>query len=122
VRLLENAAPKAFVRDAAGTLTSVEFVDGRSVPADLAIVAIGQSKRGDVATLFAGVEVDAKGLVKVEEATGRTGNAKVFAGGDALGGELVVTAVQDGKRAARGICKSLGIKVRPDAAMRAGHV
>jgi hypothetical protein len=37
------------------------------------------------------------------------------------GGELVVTAVQDGKRAARGICAALGIEIRPDSPMRAGH-
>ena len=64
---------------------------------------------------------DAKGCIVVDEATGRTGNPKVFAGGDALGGELVVTAAQDAKRAARAICALLGVTVRPDAAMNAGH-
>ena len=54
--------------------------------------------------------------------TGATGNPRVFAGGDAMhGGELVVTAVQDGKRAARGICAQLGIEPRPDSPMLAGH-
>jgi len=70
---------------------------------------------------FPGVALDEKGLVVVDAETGRTGNPKVFAGGDALGGELVVTAVQEGKRAARGICAALGVAVRPDAPMRAGH-
>jgi NADPH-dependent glutamate synthase beta subunit-like oxidoreductase len=41
-------------------------------------------------------------------------------GGDATGGELVVTAVQDGKRAARSIAKALGLAERLDAPMRAG--
>jgi NADPH-dependent glutamate synthase beta subunit-like oxidoreductase len=45
----------------------------------------------------------------------------VFAGGDALGGELVVTAVQEGKRAARAICAALGVRVRADCPMMAGH-
>lgn len=120
VRFLEKATPKSFVRKN-GKLTAVEFADGRTVPCDIAVVAIGQAKRGEFAARFAGVELTAKGLVKVDEATGQTGNPKVFAGGDALGGELVVTAAQDGKRAARGICKSLGIKVRPDSPMLAGH-
>jgi glutamate synthase (NADPH/NADH) small chain len=54
--------------------------------------------------------------------TGATGHPRVFAGGDAMrGGELVVTAVQDGKRAARGICAALGIDIRPGSPMRAGH-
>jgi hypothetical protein len=33
----------------------------------------------------------------------------------------VVTAAQDAKRAARAICATLGVTVRPDAAMNAGH-
>jgi NADPH-dependent glutamate synthase beta subunit-like oxidoreductase len=46
----------------------------------------------------------------------------VFAGGDAVrGGELVVTAAQDGKRAARAICSALGVAVRPGSPMLAGH-
>ena len=54
--------------------------------------------------------------------TGATGHPRVFAGGDAVhGGELVVTAVQDGKRAARGICAALGVTIRADAPLLAGH-
>ena len=66
--------------------------------------AIGQARLREIAAQFPGVTVDDKGLVVVDAATGRTGNPKVFAGGDALGGELVVTAAQEGKRAARAIC------------------
>jgi NADPH-dependent glutamate synthase beta subunit-like oxidoreductase len=44
----------------------------------------------------------------------------VWVGGDATGGELVVTAVQDGKRAARSIAKALRLAERLDAPMRAG--
>jgi glutamate synthase (NADPH/NADH) small chain len=58
----------------------------------------------------------------VDTATGATGHPRVFAGGDAVhGGELVVTAVQDGKRAARGICAALGVTIRADSPLRAGH-
>jgi len=37
-------------------------------------------------------------------------------------GELVVTAVQDGKRAARSIARALGIPERAEAPMKAGAV
>ena len=122
VRLIEGAVPKEFARDGGGRLTALVLEGGRQVSCDLAVVAIGQAKLRAVAALFPGVAVDEKGRIVVEEATGRTGNPKVFAGGDALGGELVVTAAQDAKRAARAICAALGVPVRPGAAMNAGHV
>ncbi len=69
-----------------------------------------------------GVAVDERGRVVADPETGRTGNPKIYAGGDALsGGELVVTAVQEGKRAARAIARALGLKIRVDAPMAAGH-
>lgn len=121
VRLVEGAVPKEFVRDGSGGLQALRLADGRELPADLVVVGIGQAKLRDLAGQLPGVALDDKGRVVVDEATGRTGNPKVFAGGDALGGELVVTAVQEGKRAARGICAALGVAVRQDAPMRAGH-
>ncbi len=121
VSLVERAVPKEFVRAAGGALKSLRLADGRELPADLVVLGIGQGKLRDVVSVFPGVVVDEKGLVVVDPATGRTGNPKVFAGGDALGGELVVTAVQEGKRAARGICAALGVAVRAESPMRAGH-
>jgi glutamate synthase (NADPH/NADH) small chain len=121
VRLVERAVPREFVRDAGGQLTALRLADGRELPADLVVLGIGQAKLRDLIARFPGVAVDEKGRVVVDEATGKTGNPKVFAGGDALGGELVVTAVQGGKRAARSICAALGLAVRPDSPMRAGH-
>ena len=121
VRLMERAVPKEFVRDSGGRLTGLALDGGRQVTCDLAVIAIGQAKLRELAGQFPGVASDAKGCIVVDEATGRTGNPKVFAGGDALGGELVVTAAQDAKRAARAICALLGVTVRPDAAMNAGH-
>ena len=122
VRLLEHAVPKEFVRGAGGKLVALRLADGRELAADLVVLGIGQAKLRDLIAQFPGVAVDEKGRVVVEPATGRTGNPKVFAGGDTLGGELVVTAVQEGKRAARGICAALGVAVRADSPMRAGHV
>jgi dihydropyrimidine dehydrogenase (NAD+) subunit PreT len=121
VHFLERAVPRAFARDAGGRLRALEFEDGRSLPVGLAIVAIGQTKRAELARSFAGVQVDARGRIVVDPASGATGHPRVFAGGDAIGGELVVTAAQDGKRAARGICAALGVAVRPDSPMLAGH-
>ena len=121
VRLIERAVPAAFVRDA-GRLAAIQLADGREFACDLAVVAIGQSKLRALLGSLPGVAVDAKGCAVVDAATGATGNPRVWVGGDAIGGELVVTAAQDGKRAARGIAASLGIAVRPDAPMNAGHV
>jgi len=122
VRLVERAVPAEFVRGKDGKLQALKLADGRTLGADLVVLSIGQARMSDLAKQFPGVAVDPKGLVMVDEGTGRTGNPKVFAGGDALGGELVVTAVQEGKRAARAICGALGVTVRPDAPMMAGHV
>jgi glutamate synthase (NADPH/NADH) small chain len=119
VRLVERAVPAGFVRGAGGKLEALRLADGRELPADLVVLGIGQAKLRELLTELPGVTADEKGRLVVDEATG---NPKVYAGGDALGGELVVTAVQEGKRAARGICAALGVSVRPDSPMRAGHV
>lgn len=121
VHFVARAVPKAFARDGSGRLTGIDLEDGRRLPADMAIVAIGQAKLVGTLRSVEGVEVDARGLIVVDQATGATGHPKIFAGGDALGGDLVVTAVQDGKRAARGICAALSVPVRPDSPMLAGH-
>jgi NADPH-dependent glutamate synthase beta subunit-like oxidoreductase len=50
------------------------------------------------------VKVDKKKLIKVDPKTGQTSVKGIFAGGDIVRGPaLVVTAVQDGKTAARAI-------------------
>ena len=121
VRLIERAVPAAFAREG-GRLTGVTLSDGRSFPCELAVVAIGQGRLRALLTAFPGVAVDDKGYARVDPATGATGHPKVWAGGDAIGGELVVTAAQDGKRAARAIARALGLPARPDAPMNAGHV
>ncbi|MEZ4258869.1 MAG: FAD-dependent oxidoreductase [Polyangiaceae bacterium] len=113
VRLVAHAQPVAFVRDAAGALTAVRVAEtdasgkpiaGKEyeIPCDVAAMAIGQAKLSGVAALFDGVATDAKGRVVVDAATRRTGNPKVFAGGDCVnGGKEVVNAVADGRNAAR---------------------
>jgi glutamate synthase (NADPH/NADH) small chain len=121
VRLVERAVPKEFLRDPGGRLVGVRLADGRELQAELAVVGIGQGRLRELVARFPGIELDERGCVRAEAATGRTGHPKVWAGGDILGGELVVTAVQEGKRAARDIARHLGIAVRPDSPMLAGH-
>ena len=122
VRLVERAVPKAFERSPDGTLTGIALEDGRVLAADLVLVAIGQAKAPDSVPAFPGVQRDAKGGIVADPLTGATGNPRVWAGGDAVGGgELVVTAVQDGKRAARAICAACAIAIDDDAPMMAGH-
>jgi len=120
VRLIERATPESFVRDG-GALKAIRLADSREFPCELAILAIGQGSMATLATSFPGVKADAKGRVQSEDGSGLTGNPRLWVGGDATGGELVVTAVQDGKRAARSIVRALGIEERSDAAMKAGH-
>ena len=113
VRLVENRQPAAVVREGGKVVgLKVKATDGGSeetLPADLIAVAIGQSRLTQLATALGGVELDEKGRVKVDDATCRTGNAKVYAGGDCVnGGKEVVNAAQHGKLAARAITASFG--------------
>jgi len=112
VRMLEHAIPVEFVRDGEGHLAAVRLArteGGKPVPGtewelpcDLAVLAIGQSKLRDIVQELPGVQLDKRGCVVVDEKTGQTGNAKVFAGGDCInGGKEVVNAVADGRNAAR---------------------
>lgn len=77
---------------------------------DLVLKAVGQEKQGStLSRLFPGIEVDSRGVIKRDPATGATSIPKVFAGGDCgNGGREVVNAVGEGKRAARGIHAMLG--------------
>lgn len=76
----------------------------RALEADLIVVAIGQSPLRAVAASFPGVECDASGGIVTDPRTGRTGNPKVYAGGDARnGGKEVVYAAAEGQTAAHAI-------------------
>jgi glutamate synthase (NADPH/NADH) small chain len=114
VRLIENRQPAAIVREGGKVVgLTVKATDGsgaeETLPADLVAMAIGQSRLTKLAAAFSGVELDGKGRVQVDAATGRTGNPKVYAGGDCVnGGKEVVNAAQHGKLAARAITASFG--------------
>ena len=73
-----------------------------TVDADLVLVAIGQSKLGQMLGSLSGITID-KGRV-VTDARGYTGRRKWYAGGDCTnGGKEVVNAAAEGKAAAHAI-------------------
>ena len=126
VRFHWNAQPVAILeRD--GRATGVKFVrtrlgapdeSGRRKPeplpgseyevgCEMVIPALGQSRLVSLLKNTAGIALNG-GLIAVDRATGRTGNAKYYSGGDCVnGGREVVDAVADGKRAARAIAAGL---------------
>ncbi len=117
VRLIENRQPSRVLRDGDGAGSSSWSVSRFEQPTartpsrpwrPISItLAIGQSRLTKLAGAFEGVELDEKGRVVVDEATCRTGNPKVYAGGDCVnGGKEVVNAAQHGKLAARAITAS----------------
>jgi dihydropyrimidine dehydrogenase (NAD+) subunit PreT len=96
-------------RDASGRRRP-EQVPGSEhlVPADTAVMAIGQAPRSELLSWIEGLEMDG-GRIAIDPLTGRTGNAKYFAAGDAVsGGATVVDAVRGAKLAAREIDRRLG--------------
>jgi dihydropyrimidine dehydrogenase (NAD+) subunit PreT len=97
-RLMSLGEPDASGRRRPEPMPGTEF----TIPADTAVKAIGQRPRAEIADWVDGLELE-RGRPKVDE-TGRTTNPKFFAGGDAVnGGDSVVEAVREGKRAARAI-------------------
>src|SRR5262249_16687056 len=112
VRLVENRVPLAVVRDH-GRVKALRVAvakDGKAtggdeeLAADLIVLAIGQSRATELALAFPGVEVDKEGRVVVDPKTQRTGNPKVYSGGDCVnGGKEVVNAVAEGRVAANAI-------------------
>lgn len=102
--LMQLGAPDASGRRRPEPVAGSEFV----LPADTAVVAIGQQPRRDLLGWIDGLELDGS-RIAVDPETGRTGNAKYFAAGDAVnGGSTVVEAVREAKRAARAIHAQLG--------------
>ncbi|MGV3622632.1 MAG: FAD-dependent oxidoreductase [Archangium sp.] len=120
VRLVENRALTKYHREN-GKLTAVTLsrteggkpVSGGEevLSTELVALAIGQATATDVVKAFSGVQLDKKGRVVVDPSTHRTGNEKVWSGGDCVnGGKEVVNAVQEAKIAVRDICARLGSK------------
>ncbi|MCA1665619.1 MAG: FAD-dependent oxidoreductase, partial [Myxococcales bacterium] len=82
---------------------------------DMVIAATGQQKHLALLERLPNVSLD-RGRVVVDERTMQTSNPRYFAGGDCVsGGQEVVNAVAEGKRAAAGIAQfiegALGARV-----------
>ena len=114
VEFVWQAAPIGILSDTDYTCVTglqCEKTDGSlmlfDIPCDMVIKAVGQTKMRSFFETVAGVAVDDKGRVTVNELM-QTSNPKIFAGGDcANGGAEAVDAAQMGKLAAQGIHKSL---------------
>jgi NADPH-dependent glutamate synthase beta subunit-like oxidoreductase len=88
-------------------------IDGSEwiLPVERVIEAIGNQAEEGSPSWYPRVEVNKQNLIQVDPETGRTSVEGVFAGGDIVRGPaLVVTAVKDGKVAARGIIAYLSSK------------
>jgi glutamate synthase (NADPH/NADH) small chain len=90
------------------------------IPADAVIVAFGFLPSPPEWLAAADVRVHPNGRVRVSasrEVPFQTTNPKVFAGGDMVrGSDLVVTAVFEGREAARGILNHIGVTQSVEAA------
>jgi len=92
--------------DEAGRPTQREIA---VLPMDLVILAIGQARLTELVRQFPGVELTERGRIVADEATGSTGNPRIFAGGDARnGGREVVNAAAEGQIAANAMDRAFG--------------
>lgn len=106
VALYTGCTPVAIARGGDGSVVGLQVRRSggqlETLEGGLVVLAIGQQKIRALASSFEGVALDKRGCVVVDPLTRRTGNAKVFAGGDCInGGKEVVNAVADGREAAR---------------------
>ena len=119
VKGLFNVSPLEILGD--HTVTGVKFIntiviDGKvqNVPGsefvmqcDRVIKATGQSKQKHLLELIGGIQTKPDGTITINQSY-QTTNPKYFAAGDAVsGGQEVVNAVADGKKAAREIVSYL---------------
>jgi glutamate synthase (NADPH/NADH) small chain len=116
-----ECAPTQVLGDEAVTGVRFNTPDGgqETIACDAVILAVGQRPRPPAWLDRCGVQVDAQGLIRVDE-NGRTTNARVYAGGDNTSGpDLVVTAIAAGRRAAEGILDSFRLSSRAAEAVAA---
>lgn len=78
---------------------------------DTFVNAIGQGPNPILATATPGLEVDKRGRILVDEETRETSIKGVYAGGDVTGGATVISAMGDGRKAARAIDRLLKEKM-----------
>ena len=87
-------------KDKLETIPNSEFI----ISCDCVIKATGQSKQTELLKSVQGLTLDTRGRIQVNPDTFQTTNPKYFAAGDAVsGGQEVVNAAADGKKAALAI-------------------
>jgi glutamate synthase (NADPH/NADH) small chain len=117
VRLIDNRIPREIIRTG-GKVTGLSVIHGENgrpipdrvelLPADLVVFAIGQNRTTELARAFEGVRTDDRGRVIVDPATHRTGNPRVWSGGDCVnGGKEVVNAVAEAKVAVKSMHQAM---------------
>ncbi|MDE7329775.1 MAG: NADPH-dependent glutamate synthase [Clostridia bacterium] len=91
--------------DEKGRRKPVEIADSEyEIAVDCVIMAIGTSPNPLIKNTTCGLEVNNRGGIIVEEATGKTSKQGVYAGGDAVtGAATVILAMGAGKTAAKAI-------------------
>ncbi len=109
VRLRLEYSPTQVLGDKC--VTGVRFdkvVSGQeTIDCDVVIFAVGQVNKSQAWMTTLGIETSQQGVIIVD-ASGRTSNPKIYAGGDNTNGpDLVVTAIAAGRKAAAGIEKDL---------------
>ncbi|MCA1778938.1 MAG: FAD-dependent oxidoreductase, partial [Xanthomonadaceae bacterium] len=90
------------------------------LPADAVIIAFGFRPDPPQWLLASGVETHEDGRLKVGGGSGRaefqTSHPRIFAGGDMVrGSDLVVTAVFEGREAAKSLLQSIGVETLQSA-------
>ncbi len=112
VRFIGEAAAVRAEKNAEGALAGLVVCRAgaeETVPGDVVVAAFGFRADPPEDLGSVGVEADDEGRIRTD-ADGRTSNAKIWAGGDAVRGpDLVVRAAADGRRAGLSIAKTLGI-------------
>lgn len=95
--------------DASGRRSPVEIPGSEyELDCDCVIIAIGTSPNPLIKSTTEGLEVNRRGGIVTEEASGRTSIPRVYAGGDAVtGAATVILAMGAGKAAAKAIDEDL---------------
>ncbi len=121
VKGMFNVSPLEVVSSQLSVVSGIKFIRTQTIngkienipgseffeECDWVIKATGQSKQTSLLNLIGGIQTNSNGTIVVNEYQ-QTTNKKYFAAGDAVsGGQEVVNAVADGKKAAKGIIEYL---------------
>lgn len=95
--------------DASGRRRSVPIACSEAIlPVDTVIMAIGRTPNPIIQTTTEGLKTTKEGTILTDKTTGKTNLSKVYAGGDIATGEAtVISAMGQGKMAAKNIDESL---------------